>query len=363
MERLNARLWSALATHGEAILVGPRGCRERLPPGLAVLEAPAGGLGGFLPVAMVQALRATKRFRPRLLVAGSGVTAPIALICARLTGANCVVYLHGLDIVARHAAYRSLWLPAIRRCDAFLVNSSATARLARDAGIDPARTRVVPPGTELPTTVPPRNRFRALHGLGAAPLLLCVGRLTPRKGLSEFVERALPAIVATHPDTLLAVAGADASAALNAGRHSEAARILAAASEAGVARNLRMLGAIDDAALEEAYCAADVLVFPVLELPGDIEGFGMVAIEAAARGLPTVAFAVGGVTDAVVDGESGYLVATGDYQALVDRVLGLLGGGDRCRVNAESCLRHASRFSWARFDSNVVDALGSALHA
>ena len=62
----------------------------------------------------------------------------------------------------------------------------------------------------------------------------------------------------------------------------------------GWQRTSACLARVDDQRLSDAYFAADVMVFPVLDLPGDVEGFGMVAVEAAAHGLPTVAFAVGG---------------------------------------------------------------------
>jgi len=362
MERLNARLWSLLVANGDAILVGPRGSRSRLPTGLAASEAPAGSIGAYLCVAGVHALRAALRFRPGLVLAGSGVTAPLVLASARAVGARAMVYLHGLDIVADHAAYRRLWLPAIRRCDGFMVNSSATAQLAVEAGIARERIRIVHPGTDLVGDDPAAGpAFRQRHGLGAAPIILSAGRLTPRKGLVEFVTRALPRIISEHPGVRLVVVGTDARAALNAGTVSESERITAAASSAGVSGHVVLLGGVDDRELDAAYRAADVLVFPILALPGDVEGFGMVAIEAAARGLPTVGFRVGGVVDSVEDGVSGDLVSAGDDLGLAARLAARLAVIDRAAI-AAACRRHAARFSWDRFDVQVLAALADAAH-
>lgn len=363
MERLNARVWSMLARAGDAVLVGPRGCTAHLPSGRATFEAPAFGIGAYLGVAAVQAMRAAWRFRPGVVLAGSGVAAPLALASARTVRARAVVYLHGLDIVAPHVAYRRLWMPAIRRCDAFMVNSDATRRLAEDAGIPPSRIRVVHPGTDLPPVDHVAGAgFRQRHAFGSDPLMLSVGRLTPRKGLVEFVERALPIVVAANPRARLVVIGGDARAALNASAQSEAGRIRRAAERVGLGQHLALLGALDDAEVDAAYRAADVLVFPVLALPGDVEGFGMVAIEAAARGLPTVGFRTGGVVDSVDDGVSGTLVAAGDYRSLADCVLTRLGTAERASA-AEACRRHAARFSWARFDAQVMAVLASAAEA
>lgn len=362
MERLNARLWSLLAAKGDAILVGPRGSRALLPASLASYEAPVRGIGAYLAMAGVHALRASLRFRPDLVLAGSGVTAPLALASARACGARAMVYLHGLDVVAANALYRRLWLPAIRRCDAFMVNSSATAQLAVKAGVACDRIRIVHPGTDFAgddSTAGPA--FRRRHGLGDTPIILSAGRLTPRKGLVEFVERSLPLILAEHPGARLVVVGTDASAAVNAAKGSESARIRAAAIRADVSDRVMLLGAVDDRELDSAYRAVDLLVFPVLALPGDVEGFGMVAIEAAARGLPTVGFRVGGVVDSIDDGVSGDLVSPGDHVELAARIAARLADTDRAAIVA-ACRRHAARFGWNRFDDEVLAAIDAAAH-
>jgi phosphatidylinositol alpha-1,6-mannosyltransferase len=113
-----------------------------------------------------------------------------------------------------------------------------------------------------------------------------------------------------------------------------------------------LLGRCDDRTLSDAFQAADVHIFPVRDTPGDVEGFGMVAIEAAAHGLPTVAFDVGGVADAVVAGRTGSLVSSSDYEEFASQVLQWLDRSrdERCRT---SCRTASYRFSWERFDSEL----------
>jgi phosphatidylinositol alpha-1,6-mannosyltransferase len=120
------------------------------------------------------------------------------------------------------------------------------------------------------------------------------------------------------------------------------------------------MGQVTDAELADIYQASDVHVFPVRGLPGDPEGFGMVAIEAAAHGLPTVAFASGGTIDAVAEGRSGRLVESGDYQAFADAVLEVF----RARGSlAAGSIDFARRFAWPEFGSRLARELASRLEA
>ena len=95
-------------------------------------------------------------------------------------------------------------------------------------------------------------------------------------------------------------------------------------------------------------------MFPVRELPGDPEGFGMVAVEAAAHGLPTVAFATGGIVDAVDNGRSGHLVASGDYPGFAVAVSQTLAQRDALR---DTCIDFAQGFAWPAFGGGVWAAL------
>ena len=360
MERLNQQLLSALAPDWRLALCGPAGCGAFAPAGAVVRETAIRPLPWFLAASLLKALWLAVHRRPGLVIAGSGLTAPIAWLCARLAGARAVAYLHGLDIVAPSRVYQRLWLPCIRACDLLLVNSAHTAGLAAQRGIPAARIALLHPGTGLPALDPAAGAaFRARHALGDRPLLLSVGRLTRRKGLAEFVAGALPAIVARRPDALLLVIGEEASDALHGGPGAERARIQAAARDAGVEANLRFLGRCDEPTLEAAYQAADCHVFPVLALPGDVEGFGMVALESAAHGLQTVAFAVGGVPDAVAAGRSGTLVEAGRHDAFAAAVLAVLAQ-PRDQA-AAACRAFAAEHDWGAFGRRLRQLVGNTL--
>lgn len=351
MERLNWHMAQELARIADVRIIGPAGSAALAPVGVTVREVPLKPLWRFLLNARALARSEAKAWQPDIVLAGSGLTAPLALRAARACAGASAVYVHGLDIVVAHPLYRLFWLPALRRIDRVIANSRATAKLAEDAGVDHARIGIVHPGVALPDADPDPQvaaGFRSKHGLGGRPLLLSVGRLSARKGLREFAAQVLPHVVALRPEVTLLIIGDVPAQALHAESQTPAS-IQAAAEAAGVGGNLRFLGKVPEHELVAVYQAADVHVFPVLDIPGDPEGFGMVAIEAAAQGLPTVAYATGGVVDAVGEGESGHLVESGDASGFAGAVLRVLESPPA----PERARAFAKQFDWDHFGASL----------
>lgn len=360
MERLVWHVVEALRAEYQVHVIGPVGCKKHLSHDVTTTEIPVRPLAWFLARIGLASLWRGLRLRPDLVFAGSGLTAPFAWLAARLTRCKCAVYLHGLDIEARNPVYRTIWPWFLRRCDLVFVNSRFSKGLAQGIGISGERIRILHPGVSLPDlsrAAEKRRAFRERHGLGDAPVMLYVGRITVRKGLAVFVRDILPLILREQPNARLVVVGDEARQALlqNPG---EAERVRGLLDGQNMAHAVHFLGqkAQDDPELEEAYFAADVNVFPVQQRKHDNEGFGMVAVEAAAHGLPTVAFAVGGVPEAVGEGVSGRLVQAEDPERFVRAVLDYL-----CEPNdsSKSQVRDfAQGFAWDAFGRQLRDALG-----
>lgn len=358
MERLNWHIAQELSRYAQVRVVGPPGSAALAPCGIHVSEVGSAKMGPFLLRASLLAARIGRVWRPDIVLAGSGLTAPVAVIAAKLSGARFAVYAHGLDLTVDHAVYRRVWLPLIARSDHVVVNSRATRELAIRAGVQQDRIRVVHPGVDLPAAseiADPKELevFRSRHELNSGEILISVGRLTRRKGILEFVRDVLPTIVARYPACKLLIIGDAPIHALAAATQSVES-IEAAARDAGVLANLRFLGKISDEELSRVYQCADLHVFPVQNLPNDPEGFGMVAIEAAAHGVPTVAYRAGGVPDAVADKLSGRLVEAGDVAAFIEATLDLL----EKPLPAENVRAFAQQFSWPRIGGQLADALG-----
>lgn len=359
MERLNQQMFWALSAAWSTALVGPKGSVAKCGASPEwSCEASVAPLFRFLVESTMKAIRLAIRFSPEIVVAGSGLMAPAAWLACRFSRARMVVYLHGLDITAPSKIYRTFWLPMIRQADMVFANSQNTARLAQAQGVSVERIRILHPGVDVPQLeIEARADFRRRLGI-TGPLLLSVGRLTPRKGLAEFVRYAFPRVLQHLPDCRLLIIGEDATQALHQSVASEKQRIVDAANATGLIDHLIFMPHCDELVLGHAYVSADVYVFPVREVPGDVEGFGMVALEAAAHGLRTVAFSVGGVPDAVADGMTGALVKAGDYNAFSDALCCELRAA-RSEARIEACRSFALEKAWPTFGDKLRAAIAS----
>ncbi len=175
----------------------------------------------------------------------------------------------------------------------------------------------LPPGVDEKTFHPGSggDEIRARLGLSDRPVVVCVSRLVPRKGQDTLIE-AMPRILAAVPDAVLLVVGG--------GPYEGDLHALAAST--GVADSVVFTGAVPWSELPAHYGAGDVFAMPCRTRRGglDVEGLGIVYLEASATGLPVVAGDSGGAPDAVLDGETGWVVRGGAPEDAADRIVALL---------------------------------------
>lgn len=176
-----------------------------------------------------------------------------------------------------------------------------------------ARMAHLPPGVDEKTFHPGSGgaEVRARLGLSERPVVVCVSRLVPRKGQDTLI-RAMPRVLAGHPGAVLLVVGG--------GPYEKELRRLA--ERTGVAASVHFTGAVPWAELPAHYGAGDVFAMPCRTRRGglDVEGLGIVYLEASATGLPVVAGDSGGAPDAVLDGETGWVVRGGSVEETAERV-------------------------------------------
>lgn len=261
---------------------------------------------------------------------------PFAL-CARLRRPRTrrILSAHGTDVSypARGGTKGRLYGAYLRlgarlaRPDTVIANSQATARCAESHGFAP--TCVVPLAAE--GDVPARTHPRRT--------VLFSGRLVPRKGCGWFIREVLPKL---REDISLEVAGTIwdpvEGAALDHPR-------------------VRYLGKLDQTSLWQAYADAMCVVVPNITLEnGEFEGFGLVAVEAAAAGGVVLAARHAGLTDAVLDGRTGFLLPPGDATSWSAHIHDIAGWTAERRAafllgSRKTCARH---FTWRRVACETV---------
>jgi len=221
--------------------------------------------------------------------------------------------------------------------DVILANSvEEVAQLERLYGAEPSRIEVVPPGVEHAFFSPGnRSGARQALGLGDHPVMLFVGRIQPLKGLDVAVG-ALARL--GRPDAELVVVGGPSGAEGDA----ELARVLALADQLGVRHRIRFVAPQPHHLLSTYYRAADVVL-----VPSRSESFGLVALEAAACGVPVVAAAVGGLRTLVQHGRTGLLVGERDPESFAAAARSLLDQPSLAARLGQAAAVRAEGYTWS----------------
>jgi len=271
----------------------------------------------------------------------------------RWLGLPFVVYAHGNEVLQAVQASWPLALRALVSADRVLANSGFTAGLVRDAGVAPERIEIVHPGCDVETYRPAEGdeglRRRLLGERHGGPVLLSVGGLVPRKG-HDMVIRALPRLLKRYPDLVYLVVGE--------GRHRQALETLL--GEVGVSDHVVLTGEVRDVSLERIYALCDLFIMASREQLDqcDVEGFGMVFLEANACGKAVIGGRSGGIADAIVDGETGLLVDPHSPEAIEGAVGRLLSDPAlTARMGAQGRSRVINEFTWARVATRIQGIL------
>ncbi|MFC0081916.1 glycosyltransferase [Aciditerrimonas ferrireducens] len=237
---------------------------------------------------------------------------------------------------------------AVMACsEAVLASCSVEAgQLVQAYEVERQRIRVVPPAVDH-AFFAPGDRAQARRAVGLpveGRLLLFVGRLQPLKG-APVALGALELLRERWPDLSLVVVGGPSGPAGPA----HVAELRAQVAELGLTGRVRFVPPQPHELLSSYYRAADVCV-----VPSRSESFGLVALEAAACGVPVVASAVGGLTTVVVDEVTGLLVDPPDAAGFAEAIDAVLASPDLAERLAVAAVRHARRYTWDEAASRLL---------
>jgi glycosyltransferase involved in cell wall biosynthesis len=308
----------------------------------------------FLPYALGKSISVGLRGTD-LVHIGDPVMAPIGWAMRGLFQVPVVVTVHGLDITFPLRLYQWLIPRLLKSFDRLVCISSSTYDACVERGIPAQKCDIIPPGVAVPPAVPPRDSARQWlerrlkRDLGHVSVLLTVGRLVPRKGVAWFVESVLPRMLAGGAEVCYVVVGSGP----------EEGRVRARAAHSDVNGKVHVLGQVAENDLPHVYAASDLFVMPNLPTPGDIEGFGLVALEAAAHGLPVLAADLEGIRDAVMPERTGRLLPSGQADAWAKGVLDIFNHPASLQDMARLArVTVQENFTWA----HMVDAYEALFH-
>lgn len=285
----------------------------------------------------------------KVILGGSVLVIPIVILLAKIFRRNGVVLVHGLDLIYPNILYQGLCVRWIRHCDRVIANSRHTASLAEAKKAKKDSIYVIPPGVDSEVFLRPGGEdLKKEMGLAGRKILLYVGRLARRKGVKEFLQRSFVRILAEVPEVRFLIVGDNPTGSL-IHRDDLVSELKALVRGMGLESHVRLLGSVSDGDLAKIYQVSDLMVLPGLSMKDDVEGFGIVILEAAAAGKPTVATRVGGIPDAIEDGKSGILIEPGDYEFMSRALVRLLRDeGRRLALGEYARRRVREKFDWQK---------------
>jgi colanic acid/amylovoran biosynthesis glycosyltransferase len=290
--------------------------------------------------------------RPALIHAHFGTDGLLALPLARALGVPLVTSLRGYEVTRSHGTLlrsgRLSWMRyaigharLMRGGALFLAVSDALREAAIARGYPAERTLTHYNGVDL-------DRFRPGDSPVKEGLILHVGRLVEKKGTGSLILA-----IARVPGSTLAIAG---DGPLRSALERQAIDL-------GLRERVRFLGAIPPNDLADWMRRAALLAAPSVTAPdGDAEGLPNVVVEAAASGLPVIATRHSGIPEAVIDGETGFLVEEGDVEALGVRIARLIGSETPRRNMGAAARRLAERkFDRVRLTARLEEIYDSVI--
>ncbi len=266
------------------------------------------------------------------------------------------VFLHGYDLSLGWSQTRKRWLikAILNKADKIICANTYTASQAKKivATADLGRVACVNPGIEGGTIVYDEAKIEALkrrYNLAGKTVLLTVGRLTKRKGADMALE-ALNLAKNSLPELAFVIIG----------QGEEEANLRSKIGNLGLGRQTHILTGVEDEEKMNWYKLCDIFIMTACQIGADMEGFGIVYLEAGLAGKPVIAGASGGVADAVADNINGLLVDPTNPEQIAEAIVKLAKYPSlRNRLGDAGRQRALENFNWEGQAKKIFDFLKS----
>lgn len=281
-----------------------------------------------------------EEFKPDVILFSSMVTASLAAFTRKKIDVPMVTINHGQDVTMPVGLYQKFIPKVFKALDGVISVSEATKEQCIKRGMDPEKGVALPNGFDRSDfdEVPPKNESRkaleqALNiNLEGKALMLTVGRQVKRKGHEWFIKEVIPKI--ESPFIYLAIGDGPEHETLNE-----------LVSKSPYKEQIVLAGRQPDDLLKQAYAAADLFIMPNIPVPGDMEGFGIVLLEANIASTFAIAADLEGIKDVVTDGVNGYKIPVRDADTFANKIDEVLTQGTE-EYGARSSRFVEENFAW-----------------
>ncbi len=255
---------------------------------------------------------------------GDASLAPLGAIIHLLTRARVTVTVAGLDLLYPAWWYQFLLRYSMKYMHHICCISHATSEVVRTKGIGDERIVIIPCGVWMCDIPDDPNYIYHENNV-----ILSIARLIPRKGIAWFINQVFPLLLEKNPQLQYRIIG-------DGPERKVIEKIIV---ERGLQASVHLFGEVDDVERERELRQASCVVVPNIAVAHNMEGFGIVCIEASARCIPVVASRLEGLQDAVIEGETGAFFDQGntsDAASVIEKILTSPLNHDRIRrVTAE----------------------------
>lgn len=306
-----------------------------------------------------------------LLHCDDAVTALVGAKIEKRSRKKVVATVHGLDIILPILWYQERLKKALPRLDKIVCVSRATAEKVKERGVSDEKIEIIPNSAESVNGFSKKSdeSFRKFENrtgidLRGKTVLFSLGRPLHRKGFDTFIENVFPFL----PENCVYIVAGPAPKTpswiktLRPVLDEKYHRLLLLASGCDTVHEklielcsgprLHYLNEVSDDLRDTLFALSDLFIMPNRTVEGDMEGFGIVALEASARGIPVIATGIEGITDAVIDGRNGFCVGEGDSSKMIDIIKSLIDDPERLSDFGKS----AKEFTEDNFSSSKVNA-------
>lgn len=274
---------------------------------------------------------------------GDGLLSPLGVLLKYLFGIKTTITIAGLDITFKFPPYQFLIPKCVAKLDKVICISNATLEECVKRGIPREKCIFIPCGVypeEFQIQATRKDLEKIIDkNLEGKKILITVGRLIERKGVYWFVKHVVPKL---NQNALYLVVGDGP----------EIHRIKSLIDKLDISKQVLLLGKVSDKELKIIYNTADIFLMPNIPIKGDIEGFGIVAIEATSTGLITVASEIEGIKDVITNNRNGYLIESLATELWVTKLKSLLVSTGKRRSDVKQWT--FDHFSWNSIGQNYL---------